>query len=321
MAWDSVPWFVAGANHSVEVARLFAYAATSGAEGVILPDDLKVRALSTPGSQVRAAPGGAILLNRYAGGGQQSYVGRNPTQDNVAITATGSAGGRRDLIVARVADPQYPGTSAPTDPNDFQYIYTEVIEDVPAGITRARDLNLNYPAIELALLDIPANTATITNAMITDLRKVALPRKDRTLLVKNFAAGEIHDLGSSNFQQWPNENFDLFIPEWATQMNVIADWVQVRVSAGDRAGEVWVRFHDGESWPSTARNRWDLTGVPNTSRMSIRSAAPMSVPAAFRGQTVRVNLMGRNLTGGSGSLRLDGSSSVTLDVEFLERAV
>src|SRR5699024_3903592 len=116
----STPWMVGGgASHPVEVVRQGTHDFTGGAEGISLPGDLRVEPLATPGTSVRVAPGGCTLVNRYPGGEGQSYTARNDAQVTVPVTATGSAGGRSDLVVARVLDPQYEG-QPPTDPDAFQ---------------------------------------------------------------------------------------------------------------------------------------------------------------------------------------------------------
>ena len=102
MAWDSTPWFVGGgAHHSPEVARVLAYAASSGAEGIVTPEALRVRPLAVPGTSVRIAPGACLIVNRYPGGAWQTYVGRNPVEHTVPITAAGAGGGDRHGEIGR----------------------------------------------------------------------------------------------------------------------------------------------------------------------------------------------------------------------------
>src|SRR5690606_29700444 len=130
MTWDAVPWFVGGgAEHSPEVARLLAYAATGGAEGIVLPTDLRVAPLSAPGSGVRVLPGAAPVRTRASGGALQTYVARLPVANTVSISATGSGAGRSDLIVARIEDPYVAGTpyQEPENPASGPYVFTRVI--------------------------------------------------------------------------------------------------------------------------------------------------------------------------------------------------
>lgn len=114
MALENVPWAVTGAEVTAAVARQTLFDATSGAEGVSSVGSMKVQALQTPGPKVRIAPGGAIINNRYTGGAGQSYAARNATQTEIPITATGSAGGRTDLVVLRILDPDFEGQARRT---------------------------------------------------------------------------------------------------------------------------------------------------------------------------------------------------------------
>lgn len=330
--WDPTPWVVTDADISPEMARLVAYTASGGAEGIIEPPDLRVRALSTPGNRVRVAPGGALLRNRYSGGGQQTYALRNAVQhESPIITATGSSGGRTDLVVARVLDPNYEG-SAPPDPNDFQYARTEIIEGVPSNTRSALDLNLNFPAIALARINIPSSTATITNSMITDLRHVANPRKDRQLIVRPLYRDEEFRLNrlSPNSQQWPNLDLgDLRIPEWAERVRILATWAGVYLdrAGGPSHGRIWVRFGSSEDPEGfdTQHTSWGKDTGENIGdvRETWIGGEDKGIPSRLRGQTKQIRMRGRVNTETTGISRpvLDWLSVVSLDVEFYETAV
>ena len=345
--WDPTPWVVTDADISPEMARLVAYTASGGAEGIIEPTDLRVRALSTPGNRVRVAPGGALLKNRYAGGGQQTYALRNATQHNSPIiTATGSSGGRTDLVVARVLDPNYEG-SAPPDPNDFQYARTEIIEGVPSNTRSALDLNLNFPAIALARINIPSSTATITNSMITDLRHVANPRIESRLFAYNILGsdGSFHLTGMDNVDghAWPNLGSHLWridVPEWATHVQMLGTWSGVRTfPVSGRYGQLWARLgfntgYDERGQPSedpdagvrvdTHRVHWNLDDVPSggVQRAFWSVADQRPVPSSMRGLTGQPIRMRGRLTQsgqtGTGIPELDNFSSISCLVQFTE---
>lgn len=327
--WDSTPWFVGGgAHHSPEVARLLAYAASSGAEGVVTPEALRVQPLAVPGGAVRIAPGACLMLNRYPGGGWQTYVGRNPVQHDVQVTPTGSAGGRTDLVVARVLDPQYEG-SAPSDPVAFQYMRTEVIQGVPAGTTSARELNLNYPALALARITLPASTGTVQASHITDLRKVAQARSQRLLFTRNLTGPDVHALTTTGpvGQYWPDTPDPMWqvdIPEWATSFKVVVHYGGVRVSYSGAEGVWWVRLGHADGYVNgnvrTQDQKWalDPSARPNEElRESWSLGDTIAIPARLRGTRVPVRVLGRVLQSG-GPPRLDNASSITVDVEFSE---
>lgn len=330
MAWDPTPWVVGGgAEHSPEVARLLAYATSSGAEGIVEPADLRVRALNVPGAGFRVGAGAALVRNRFAGGQQQTYAVRNTAEHNYTdVSPTGSGGGRTDLVVARVIDPQYAG-EVPSDPTDYQYVVTDVIRGVPSNTRAAAELNLGYPAIALAKITWPASTATITDAMITDLRRVALPRVERRLFAWNPTSSDeaTQSLTTSTpypvGSYWPNMRdnqgfWEVDIPEWATHANTIGTWAGVRVANGTANGWLWVRL--GGTVPegaiSTQGTRWSLDQSGN-GRESWHAADDIAIPEQMRGTRQMIRLLGARLSG-TGAPVIDSATSVSIDIQFTE---
>lgn len=163
--FDGVPWMVGGgAKHSANIGRVLAYAATSGGEGVIAPNDLRVSPSSTPDAFVHVGVGAVAIPNRYGNARSESYIARASDVSDIRVGSTGSSA-RSDLIIARVRDPQY-GMPAPASVADGPYIFPEIVPGVPAGIISAKALGLAEPIYGLARIDIPANTTTITEGMI-----------------------------------------------------------------------------------------------------------------------------------------------------------
>lgn len=314
MALDNTPWFVGGgAQHSPEVARLLAYAATNGAEGVAGVDDLRVQAQTVPTTNVAVLPGAALILNRYAGGGQQTYMLRNASSTNVDITATGSGGGRTDLIVARVLDPQYEGAT-PADPINFQYAKLAVIQGIPSGTKTARELNLGYPAVELAKVTLPASTATVTSGMITDLRKVARPRRERLLDTAYWTVPiNIDTAGYKNIGT--SASFD--VPTWATAAKVVITYSGLALFTANTTG--WLRgtLNGIEIRPTFFDENWLAAG--SFQRTTYAAAGEILIPSAMRGNSYPVLLDGKR-DSGTGYLQARGGTSVAIDVEFAEKA-
>lgn len=318
MTWDNAAWMVKGARHSAEIGRLLAYVASSGAEGIIEPSDLRVVPYATPGAGFRVLTGACIIRNRYSGGGQQSYAARNPTEDVVdrAGFGTGSGSGRSDLVVVRIEDPQYPGTAAPPDPLIAQYPFTRVIQGVPSGTTTAKELNLGYPAIALARIDYPANTSTITSAMIKDLRKVAVPRRDRQQEV-TFPV-TLQNIPTSSYARWPLDEgatLLLSVPEWATALSVVCHLSGVKYA---HAGTV----------DTVAGLRLAFDGAPGQNGIMVESssgrghytvAGEWSVSSAQRGTTREIVLQAVR-TAGTGLWQADYQMMVVMDAEFNEVA-
>lgn len=331
MSWDSVPWFVGGgAEHSPEVARLLAYAAVGGAEGLVTPDDLKVTPLSVPGGGVQIAPGAALIRARAAGGALQTYVARNPTTDTVTIAATGSGAGRTDLIVAQIEDPFMAGEpwQEPTDPKSGPYVYTRVIPNVPAGTKRLQDVPgySGRSAVTLARVTLPASTATVTAGMITDLRKLARPRSERRMST-SFPSGtrtEGNKLPTSGYAPWPLTTAQrpaVQVPEWATRIDIVlhVSGVLFQKSGSTADTVAGVRTAFGTTTPS--ENGIIIQDVADTDgRYSYTVIGSHAIPASMRGTTQYIEAQAVR-TYGTGNWYADYQSAVVVDWQFSEEAV
>lgn len=326
MAMERVPYLVGGGfEHSAEVMRSMLAASTSGAQGIITPGDFKVTPLPVPGTAVAIAPGNGLLRNSYVGGGAQSYAVRAPSQTEVPIQATGSSGWRNDLIVARVDDPTYQGGAF--DPATFEAARFEVIRGVASDQSSIAGLGLTYPAIPLARLNVPPSTGTITATMITDLRKVALPRVERHLFTHNLSNEETDDIsstpGDGMGEAWPNVFWNFPIPDWATRVRVraILGGVRVEAIAPNNFGQLFVRFGTVANGFSTQFGRWDSSMAGGITRQTFMVADDRAVPASFRGTESRAYIRASRTNNNSNTPRLDTFSSISLDVEFYETAV
>ena len=320
MAFDPTPWFVGGgAQHSPEVARALAFASTRGAEGVAGVGDLKVSAQSVPNGTVGVAPGGGLLLNRYAGGTGQTYSLRNATTTNVTVTPTGSSSGRTDLVIARVLDPQYEG-AAPTDPTNFQYAYPTIIQGVPSGTQTASELSLGYPAVALAKITLPASTGTVTSGMITDLRKVAQPRRDRAMVTVFPSTPQT--MPTSSYGNWPvptGQRPVVSVPVWATRLDVVAHVSGVKFvqsGAADSVAGVITVFAANNSAQNgiIIQDKEDSNG-----RYSYTWIGTHIIDSSMRGTDQLLSIQAFR-TAGSGIWTADYQTSVVIDWEFSEGA-
>ena len=328
MAMERVPYLVGGGfEHSAEIMRVMLAAATSGAEGIMTPGDMKVKPLSVPGTSVVVAPGNALIRNSYSGGAGQTYATRAPEQTELPIVATGSAGGRTDLIVARIDDPTYGG--GPFDPLTFEAAKFEVIRGVPANTKTTKGLGLNYPAIALARVTLPASTGTVTAGMITDLREVALPRSQRHLFTHGLTAEEGADelnlptAAPPDGEAWPNVFWQVNIPLWAQRVRIRGIWAQVRVEqkTPNNYGKLWVRIGTMADGFSSQQVNWDIATTGGIARQTWVVADDRTVPAPFRGTSRQVYLRGSTIKENSNVPRLDSVSAISLDLEFYETAV
>lgn len=327
MALDPTSYLVGGgAEHSPEVVRQALYDSTGGAEGVSGITDFKVQATQTASSQIRVSAGGALLRNRYAGGQGQSYSVRNISETLQSITSTSSGGSRTDLIVARVLDPQYEG-QPPADPKTFQYTRLAVITGVSPTIRSARELNLGYPAVALARVTLPPSTATVQNSHITDLRQLARPRRETVIRAHSFldvadwnvVLDEATNDGEA-FPGWATQTTE--IPEWATHVQIRADWLSVMYPPGTGYGQNWVEFgpylRTNTHTYSTTRFTWDASSNGDPYRTNWTAADEVAIPANIRGTVQPFILKGRVL-GGAGLARATNRSGYLLELNFIEK--
>lgn len=301
MAFETRPWFIGldGVEHSAETARMLAWAATSGATGIIKPRDLQVVAQTVPGPSVSIRPGGYAVESTYGGAAQQTYVGRAPTTTDLEVPATGSSGGATRYVVAAVLDPSYPGGgTAPDIPNEGVY-QTPMLVD---------SLSQPFPVVPLARINQPRNTSAITNDMITDLREVANPRRKeyvfgRPRVVADSSAGVRLSMRTADGGEYfpggngsPNQ-FQVEVPDWATRVHVDASWMGVWRDYGDAVwGSYWVEWGDeyrDRTWPNN--KQWEFStqhfgfNFPNTSdgmRQTWQLMDALYIPARMRGKTV-----------------------------------
>ena len=310
----TVPWFIGsnGALHSPEVARSLAYAATGGGEGVVSPLDMRVVALGVPGASVGILPGGAVMLNRSPGASYQSYVDRVLATEFLAIGATGGVA-RHDLIVRRVQDPDYPGWNVPADPVNGPYATYAVITGVSANCTTAKELNLNYPAIALARIDIPPLTGAIQQGHIVDLRKMANRRSERRVFMGQPGAQDLVSAVSVNFPNTFVPTVD--IPQWATHYSLIAHLAGVNRVTGPAIGYLWALLGEANAGHA-APVGYDVNGATDSDRDTYLIANTGSL-LGYEGTTQTLRVIGRRDLG-PGALRFANYSTVVFDIEFFE---
>lgn len=330
--WDGVPWWTGGeAEHSDETARLLAYVASQGSEGIIGINDLQVRAQVTPNGTIRVLPGACIIRNRAASATYQSYAARLPTTDSpVTVPPTTSAGGRTDLVIARVENPNVPGEpwQQPGNRADGPYIFTRLIQGVPAGTTDVRQVSsrVNDSAITLARITQPASNSVVTQAMITSLRQMAMPRTKTRVFGHSIIVAEAETLASTatDGEYWPNVAgtfFQVDVPEWATRLALRAEWSQVLVPAGNGYGNVWARVGGNATNAfDTQRSSWDSPGSTNNQRASWSVADDVAIPASMRGTNISIGFKGKITSISATAARpvLDAASSISLITSFFE---
>lgn len=300
-------WAIDGVEVSARIARAIPYVGTGGAEGIVERGGLKVAALEVPSTSVRVLPGGAVVRNRYQGGGLQSYAVLEQTQQTVPIVASSSSGPRSDLVIVRVTDTEYASGAAGAT--------FDVIQGVPANAGAEFARTLGYPALALARIDIPASTATITASMITDLRTLAQPRSSRTII--NAPMPDGNAVTSSTFGNWPDSGVQVDVPEWATaaaiRIEVLSGLLNPTGSAAEARGDFRIVVDNSAVLVVQAYN-YDVAG--SNERVPVLIAGRADV-AELAGAERNLKLQARRTTGAA-RLETREDSYYLFDIQWIE---
>ncbi|MFD6149371.1 hypothetical protein [Streptomyces sp. NPDC060243] len=313
MALKPIPIATTGGSHTAQQFRMMIRDMARDNQGVTTGLDLKVTALATPGAGVQISDGSATITGKVSSV-QGSYNAYNIGSDTVSVAATGSTA-RSDMLILRVEDPEYEGTRNPaTDPIVFWQVVTNVSSSataVPSG----------YSAIPLARIDIPANTATITNSMIKDLRRVTNARRERTLYPYYAQDPYVEISGTSEtWKTFPNVTMaNIPIPAWAASAKVVfticgircADgnvWANFRFMLGTIEAAQWVAIDDNQG---TAARR-------STVQMVETIDLTTTTGAAMRGTTQTLKSRMRTRSSNAGKIGVDATTTFNIDIEFTE---
>ena len=330
MALEMDSWAVTGAQSSARIARLMHQSGTASGNGVVDVGHLQVLPLEVPGGGVRITAGGATILGREQEF-QGSYFAYNVGDATVDISPTGSGGGRSDMVVLQVEDPNIDGTPWSHDVTTDPVYYFRVIEGVsstatepPAGLT----------AIPLARVTLPASTGTVTAGHITDLRQSANPKSQRTLRVQKggqLTGGEWDEAGNivaPDWERYPQHDWTVTIPRWATQVQALSWWTNMFYKAPDAVTGVWdargrlriglVGGPDGPLYTDDSIYNFNPTSAGNGYRCSAANMDQIPIPAAWRGLTVDVRMYASGTSGQLGRLVADEYAHFSVDLEFLE---
>ncbi|MFE6412539.1 hypothetical protein ACFVOR_37030 [Streptomyces sp. NPDC057837] len=312
MALFARPILTNGATHPAQQFRMLVRDLANGAEGITQGDDLKVTQRSTPGGGVTVGDGSGVIRGR-ANTFQGHYSVCNIGSVNIDIAATGSGAGRSDMLIVRVEDPDYEGS---LDPQVDQVTYFQVISNVSSSATTIPDGRTGIP---LARIDIPASTSTITDAMITDLRKVANPRRTRTLVTQS-PASLSSGIGSSTSYSYFSTaaGWNIAIPDWATKAIVKIDVSPIRYDLGNFWGQISATFGSSLTVQPTTLDDNQGSG---TRRIPAIIADTLTLPASYRGTTQLLRVRAAAMaTGQTGRIYVDSGTTLVADVQFEEAA-
>nr|WP_119590175.1 hypothetical protein [Streptomyces scabiei] len=300
------PMMVRGADHSARAMRLMIRDLARVRQGVAESEDLKVRPLETPGPGVRVGDGSALIHG--ARPWQGAYTQSNIGDTVVDVPPTGPVA-RTDLLVLRIEDPEFEGDR---DPRRQNIGYFHLIQGIGSQDTTAlREMTV----IPLARITIPRNTGTITAEMITDLRRLANPRTERTLRTVHPEHTEKVPGKHGHWAAWPKEAaWDLDVPAWATTATIVVSLSGLRAEAGSVYAELRTRLGERAAKPTVV----DDDGT-TTRRSSVTLADTLAVPPAYRGTRQHLAVeINQNDKYGDGDLSVAKGTTVTLDVAFTE---
>lgn len=338
-----VPWLIEKALHPAEVGRQLAYAAFQGEQGVSGSLDCRVAALDIPGPYIRAFPGSYAILNRGPGAVNQMYTGRISSEDVVGVQNTTSSGGRTDLVVIRIENPDIDGTAPPSSLDNGPYAFTRIIQNVPSGTTDVADLNLGYSAITLARIQMPPSTSTVTNSMITDLRgtkETPVPAPATFFDVVNFTGSSSlppppqgSGTRTSPWKAWPvASSWQVPVPTWATEASI---FYQVMVGMTDNTWGAMRMNFNGRFTPSVAFDiNYPLVSGATLQRCVFTNGGAMrhfytcggriSIASNERGTTVPLRTEAQTFDNvvyqARGSSIADAGSMAVLQVQFKQAA-
>lgn len=348
MTFSNVPWAVGGgAVIPEDVARMIPYFMFNKTEGVLGATDLEVKALATPGGSVRISPGGFVILGRSSGQFYEAYMGKNAADHIIAVAPNNTASARSDLLIARVIDPYVAGSpwNIPTDRANGPYVEPAIVQGVPSTTRTIRSLGNNWSAIDLARIDIPANTSTIQTAHIVSLRSrvSAAPQQipppttpppvpDVNIYIDN-PENEFFTLipGPSTEQTLPTAQQNIWrnwpavsevvvpIPAWATTMD--AQFTLWNTMVDD---DVWgeTRIEVGSSEILSGSTVYDFNKSTGWERIQVIAGGRMTIPSSMRGKNKRFRVNARSLDVSSnhtGTLKVDRGSLIRLEVVFKEQ--
>lgn len=300
------PLLTHGGTHAARAFRMMVRDLARGSQGVTEGDDLKVSPLATPAAGVRIRDGSAVI--RGAAWGQGSYTQYNVGDSTVPIAPTGATA-RSDLVCLRVEDPEYEGTRDPeTDDIGYFHIVSNVsatATQVPAGMT----------AVPLARIDIPANTAIVTEAMIKDVRSIANPRRERQL--RTSFPGSLSTLAyqDNKWHTWPTAaRWSIAVPSWATEAKLVTTFAGLRLTKND----VYASMQNVFGAVKGQNTVIDDDAGKVTRRSTVVLADSLPIPAALRGTTQVLYVQTYMSKAETGDLSVDGSTSLIADIEFTE---
>ncbi len=346
MTFNSAAWAVDGARITSELPRRAVNASTNGAEGISKSGDLKVSQLSPPGRGLQITGGSALVLNRYQGADpNETYTVANRGTHILSTPQLGSAFNsapvvRHFLVCVTIGDPTgtqagHPWMTGETidNPTDFEYVRPWLIPCNAETETFA-ELGIFFPALALARLRVPAGAGNFTDADITELRQLAIPRTK--IASDHLLTGAANALNGNNgnpgaYERWPNKNVVATkIPEWAVRATIMG-FVEGVILKKAGAGKIRAAINNeglatpvtniNESAPRPRPDNNDDGKAPqkDEDRVTYNIGGQIEIPKRLRGTRVGFCVEGTPENANSkGFLITTGSTSVMMQILFEE---
>jgi hypothetical protein len=306
-----VPLMINGADHPAQTFRMMLRDLARGNEGVTEGNDLIVTALSTPDGAVQVNDGSGVIKGR-ANTWQGHYTAYNIGTTLVPVAPTG-ASPRNDLLVMRVIDPEYEGS---LDPAVDAIVRFEIVSGVGAAATAPPS---GYSAIALARITIPPFTSTITQAMITDVRRIANPRRERRMFTASPSSLVQTSTADGIWRDLSSANWSVAVPTWATTARIRIDVSSLRFASGAAFGAIRPVFGVAGAGVGQASNFDDnQSGVR---RAAVTAADTIGVLGLVRGTSQTLKAQMALFAGNTAPVGTDTATTYIADIEFSEETV
>lgn len=331
MTFANAAWALNGPTTSAALARRAEYA-VARQQGIVQKNDLKVTQLAVPGVGVLVGDGTCLVLNNYQDEPNEMYVASNPGLHTIPSgeMPASNPSDKSYIVAVVIGDPDFSQAGHPwmgvDDPpvgeeSTFSYVRPTIIE-VSAGATT---LNVDYPALPLARIDVPASTTTIIDSYIHDLRALANPRQSQEIFVSpggTWTTGSpVYIPSGGAFADWGPAQYapTVKVPSWATRAIVSArvNGVALADTSANVSGSIRAQL-GAVAGPTTP---FDIQVGGGAMRLNLEAAGTYNV-AGIAGTTAALRIEGyENVPGAptnNQKLRLIAGSQQIFDVRFFE---
>jgi len=326
VTFNALTYVIDGGNQTSQLWRLALEAASMETPGgVIGPLDCIVNQTVVPSLGILISDG-KFLIEGIEVADQGTYYGYNVGNDSTLTIAATTGTPRSDMIIARVEDPTFAGSPWGGSVG-AQTIFPRVISNVSSSATTPP---AGQSAIALARIDMPATASTVLQSYITDLRTVANPKRQRTILTAAGPGSPSNWTVGTSPTAWPAvASWQIAVPAWATGVKMrwdITSAVFLGGGNGFARGNIYPVFgasvgSPNVTFPSRLVSINFGGGAAEYEVMSISGAADVTIPAAVRNTTQTLQLAQTTDGTNTGIIEVTEGALVIMDVEFLQRAV